>query len=123
MNRKKIYGSLLACFLMLMIPAIPSVEYNAEHTSKNSIYLNDWKNLDYAGEPIWIYDSDLYIKHVETADLNYDGINDVIAGEYDSDGYDDLSKVYGIDGSSGTTLWTYELMDGVRSMTIDSFVR
>ena len=118
MNRKKLYGSLLACFLMLMIPAIPSVEYNTEPTSKNTIYLNDGKNLSYAGEPIWIYDSDLYVKHVETADLNDDGINDVIAGEYASDYYDDRSKVIAIDGTDGSTLWAYDLMDGVRSMTL-----
>jgi len=119
MKRKKIYGSLLTCFLILMITTIPSVEYQAENISKNTMQLNNNKNLKYAGEPIWIYDSDLYIKHVETADLNEDGINDVIAGEYDSDLYDNPSKVYGIDGTDGTTLWIYdELRDGVRSMTI-----
>ena len=31
---------------------------------------------DLSAEPIWIYDSELNIKHVETADLNDDGIGD-----------------------------------------------
>lgn len=70
------------------------------------------------GEPIWIYDSDLSIRHIETAFLNLDLTPDVIAGEYDNQGYDDPSKVYGIDGTDGSTLWTYYLLDGARSMTI-----
>jgi outer membrane protein assembly factor BamB len=73
---------------------------------------------DLAGEPIWIYDSDLYVKHVETADLNSDGVPDVIAAEHNSDYYGELSKVIAIDGETGDTLWTYQLNDGVRSMTI-----
>ncbi len=73
---------------------------------------------DLSAEPIWIYDSDLYVKHVETADLNGDNIPDVIAGEYSSDYYGEPSKVIAIDGQTGDTLWTYLLDDGVRSMTI-----
>ena len=73
---------------------------------------------DMSGEPIWIYDSDLYIKHVETADLNGDNIKDVIAAEYDNTYYYESSKIYAIDGTDGSTLWTYLLNDGVRSMTI-----
>ena len=70
------------------------------------------------GEPIWIYDSYLYIKHIETAQLNQGGVLDIIAAEYDMDNYEDPSKVYGIDGSNGDTLWSYGLGDGVRSMAI-----
>ena len=73
---------------------------------------------DRSGEPIWIYDSDLYIKHVETADLNGDNVADVIAAEYDNTYYYESSKIYAIDGTDGSTLWTYQLNDGVRSMTI-----
>jgi outer membrane protein assembly factor BamB len=69
-------------------------------------------------EPIWIYDSNLYIKHVETSQLNSGGPLDVIAAEYDSDNYDDPSKVYGLDGSDGNMLWSYDLNDGARSMTV-----
>lgn len=71
-----------------------------------------------AAEPIWIYDSDLYVKHVEVADLNGDNIPDVIAGESDMTYYGEPSRVIAIDGQTGDTLWTYLLDDGVRSMTI-----
>ncbi len=71
-----------------------------------------------AAEPIWIYDSDLYVKHVEVADLNGDNIPDVIVGEYDMTYYGEPSRVIAIDGQTGDTLWTYLLDDGVRSMTI-----
>jgi outer membrane protein assembly factor BamB len=67
---------------------------------------------------MWIYDSDLYVKHVETADLNGDDIPDVIAGEYDMTYYGEPSKVIAIDGKTGDTIWTYQLDDGIRSMTI-----
>ncbi|UCF49451.1 MAG: PQQ-binding-like beta-propeller repeat protein [Thermoplasmatales archaeon] len=70
------------------------------------------------GEPIWIYDSYLYIKHIETAQLNGGGALDIIAAEYDMDNYDDPSNVYGIDGSNGDTLWSYGVGDGIRSMAI-----
>jgi outer membrane protein assembly factor BamB len=71
-----------------------------------------------SGEAIWIYDSELYVKHVEVADLNGDMVEDVIAGEYDSDSYGDPSWVLAIDGLDGDTLWGYLLQDGIRSMTI-----
>ncbi|MCK4857662.1 MAG: PQQ-binding-like beta-propeller repeat protein [candidate division Zixibacteria bacterium] len=71
-----------------------------------------------SGAPIWIYDSDLHVKHVEVADLNGDLVDDVIAGEYSSDNYGDPSRVIAINGVDGDTLWTYLLQDGVRSMTI-----
>ncbi|MBU0497149.1 MAG: VCBS repeat-containing protein [Candidatus Thermoplasmatota archaeon] len=71
-----------------------------------------------SGEPIWIYNSDLFIRHVEVSDLNNDGILDVIAGEYDSTYYDNPSKVYAINGATGTTIWTYTINDGIRSMAI-----
>jgi outer membrane protein assembly factor BamB len=73
---------------------------------------------DATGDPIWIYDSDLYVKHVEVADLNGDGVLDVIGGEYSSNYYGEPSRVIAIDGLTGDTLWTYLVQDGIRSMTI-----
>ena len=57
-----------------------------------------------SGDPIWIFDPDLYVKHVETADLNDDNIADIIAAEYDMTYYGNLSRVYAIDGPTGDTL-------------------
>ena len=76
------------------------------------------EELGEGGQVLWVYDADLFVKHVRAADLNSDGVDDVIAAEYDSDHYDDSSKVYGIDGSDGSEIWSYTLDDGVRSMTI-----
>jgi len=73
---------------------------------------------DASAEPMWTYDSDLDVRNVETADLTGDNIPDVIAGEYSSDYYGNPSRVYALDGETGDTLWTYQLQDGVRSMTI-----
>lgn len=73
---------------------------------------------DYSSEPIWIYDSDLSVRNVETADLSDDGVADVIAGEYNMTYYGEPSLVIGIDGVTGATLWTYLVQDGIRSMTI-----
>ncbi len=73
---------------------------------------------DLSAEPIWIYDSELNIKHVETADLNGDFVKDVIAAEYDNTYYYEDSTIYAIDGTDGSTLWTYGLNDGIRSMTV-----
>jgi outer membrane protein assembly factor BamB len=70
------------------------------------------------GDPVWIFDSGLYIRHIETAQLNGDGVEDVLAAEYDMDRYDNPSRVYAIDGATGTELWQYNLYDGVRSFTI-----
>jgi len=99
--------------IVLILSGTLVVSYkNIKITSSSKSFNNE------SSEPIWIYDSSLYIKHVEIAQLNDDNILDVIAAEYDSDGYDDPSKVYGIDGYDGDTLWTYSLNDGVRSMTI-----
>ena len=72
----------------------------------------------YSGEAIWIYDSNLAVRNVETADLNGDGVKDVIAGEYDMTYYGESSRVYAIDGETGDTLWSYVVNDGIRSMTI-----
>ncbi len=69
-------------------------------------------------EPIWIYDSDLYVKHVASADLNGDSIPDIIAGEYNTTYYGEPSRVIAINGYTGDTLWTYLLDDGVRSMAV-----
>lgn len=70
------------------------------------------------GDPIWIYDSDLYVKNVEVADLNSDDVPDIIAGEYDNTYYGNPSRVIAINGLDGDTLWTYLLQDGVRSLTV-----
>ena len=101
----------ITIMLILAVGIVSSVK------NEEKIPLNE-TSRGLGGEPIWIYDSYLYIKHVETAQLNGDGVLDVIAAEYDMDGYDDPSKVYGIDGSDGDMLWSYSLDDGVRSMTI-----
>ena len=111
LKKRGIKVVLTTIILILAVNIVTSIE-SIENESMNRL------SNGFAGEPIWIYDSDLYIKHVEIAQLNGEGAMDVIAAEYDSDGYDDPSKVYGIDGSDGDTLWTYSLNDGVRSMTI-----
>ena len=41
MNRKIVFGSLLACFLMLTIPLVPAVEYHRTNTFENIIYVDD----------------------------------------------------------------------------------
>jgi len=104
-------GVIIAIILVLsvsMVVSTKSVNNGAFNASLD----------DRSGDPIWIYDSDLYIKHVETTDLNGDGIKDVIAAEYDNTYYYESSKIYGIDGTDGSTLWSYQLDDGIRSMAI-----
>lgn len=99
--------------LLLILPV--NLAFSLEGEENRSLY----EQLDdRSGDPIWIYDSDLYIKHVEIADLNGDTVKDVIAAEYDNTYYYESSKIYGIDGTDGSTLWTYSLNDGVRSMTM-----
>jgi len=73
---------------------------------------------DLSAEAYWTYGLNLDVKHIEVADLNDDKVPDVIAGEYSSDYYGTPSLVFAIDGYTGDTLWTYQLQDGVRSMTI-----
>lgn len=72
----------------------------------------------YSSEPMWVYDSDLMVGHVETADLNGDGVKDVIAGENNPDYYGYPSRVIALDGATGDTIWTYLVQDAIRSMTI-----
>ena len=101
-------GVIIAIILVLsvsMVVSTKSVNNGAFNASLD----------DRSGDPIWIYDSDLYIKHVETTDLNGDGIKDVIAAEYDNTYYYESSKIYGLDGTDGSTLWSYQLNDGIRS--------
>ncbi len=98
----------LVAALLLMISAVAAYCHFASAGAKQ----------DTSAEPIWIFDSGLDVAHVETADLNADGVQDVIAGEYSSNYYGEISRVYGIDGPTGGTLWTYLVNDGVRSMTI-----
>jgi outer membrane protein assembly factor BamB len=70
------------------------------------------------GEEMWYFDSNLRVGHVATAELNGDGIPDVIAAEFNPDYYGDPSQVFGIDGKTGDTLWIYWLQDGARVMAI-----
>jgi outer membrane protein assembly factor BamB len=136
MNKKITFLYLMVSFFAMVLPAVTLVESmkieknnytssdflvdDIEQTIRNekNINLNDRDIVNYVGVPIWIYDSDFYVQHVKTADLNGDGVKDVIAGEYDSDLYTDPSKVYAINGQNGVTIWTYTLNDGVRSMDI-----
>ncbi|MBD3258064.1 PQQ-binding-like beta-propeller repeat protein [candidate division GN15 bacterium] len=69
------------------------------------------------GDDIWSFDAVLTIEHLDTADLNGDNVPDVIVGEYNSQYYGEISRVYGIDGTDGGMLWVYVLNDGVRAMT------
>jgi len=73
---------------------------------------------DSSAEPLWTFDPALDIRHVETADLNGDNVEDVIAAEYSSNYYGRISMVWAIDGRTGDTLWFYQSDDGIRSMTI-----
>ena len=110
---KRIKINVIFTAIILVLP-VTAVAYQV-NINKKSI---DKELKDGSGEPIWIYDSNLYIKHVETADLNGDGIKDAIVAEYDSQYYSEYSKVYAIDGIDGDTIWTYQLNDGVRSMIL-----
>jgi len=83
-----------------------------------SIWVSGNNERGEGGEILWIYDADLFVKHIASSDLNNDGIDDVIASEYDNAGYDDISKIYAIDGSNGQTIWSYTINSGARSMTI-----
>ncbi len=85
-----------------------------------SLLVAGWSTAGFAqsAEAIWTLDPTLYCKHVETAYLNADDVIDVIASEYSNDYYDSPSKVYALDGLTGDTIWTYQLQDGARSMTI-----
>jgi outer membrane protein assembly factor BamB len=102
----------LSIALILSGAMVTSIK-NFENVSQHRLFDN------FSSEPLWIYDSDLYIKHVEVAQLNDNGPLDVIAAEYDSDNYGDPSVVYGINGLNGNKLWSYTLNDGARSMTIE----
>lgn len=72
----------------------------------------------FSGEPIWTFDTDWQCTHVETADLNADLIPDMIVGENSSNYYGYPARVYAIDGATGGQLWSYQLQDAVRSMTV-----
>ena len=114
-NKKSFLKAAIALSIALAFLMPINLAFSLESNENKSLY----EQLDdRSGDPIWIYDSDLYIKHVETADLNGDNVKDVIAAEYDSSYYYVSSKIYAIDGTNGNTLWTYSLNAGVRSMTI-----
>ncbi len=76
------------------------------------------KASPYSSTPIWTYGGDKAVAGVEVADLNGDDVLDVIAHEYVSDSYEEASKTYALDGVTGDTLWTFEIADAVRSMTV-----
>jgi outer membrane protein assembly factor BamB len=117
MKSRNLYVQVLIIFLILTL-VIPSGIGNLFSQEVLETTFNESDLDDLSGDPIWIYDSDLYIRHVEVADLNNDNIEDVIAAEYDNNYYDAISIVYAIDGVNGNTIWTYSLLDGARSMTV-----
>lgn len=94
--------ALIAVFTALLIIS-PAADISAQSSS---------------AETIWIFDSDLDVKHVATADLNGDGTEDVIAAEYSNTYYGDISYVYAIDGETSDPIWSYQCDDGLRSMTV-----
>ena len=49
MKTKIVIGSLLAVFLLMMIPSISAIEYNTFVETKNSILLEKIENLDIKG--------------------------------------------------------------------------
>jgi len=110
-GRKNLLGGTL---LLTFLAVVLTISLGGLYTGADTLT----GERDASAEPIWTYDSDLDVRHVETTDLNNDGIKDVIAGEYSSTYYGNPSRVIAIDGSNGDTLWTYLLQDGVRSMTI-----
>ena len=46
MKRKIIFGSLLAVFLMMMLPSVPAVEYNTTVEANESRILDELRNID-----------------------------------------------------------------------------
>ena len=86
----------------LMVVTVIFLLVNAAFTSEHrSCIMTDRTVDDLSGEPIWIFDSDLYVMHVATADLDGDGTLDVVGGEYDMTYYGEPSRVYALDGASG----------------------
>lgn len=85
----------------------------------NSVFAAVGENgKESSAEPIWIFDSDLDVRLVATADLNGDGTADVIAAEYNNTYYGNISYVHAVDGKTGIEIWNYPVDDGIRSMTI-----
>jgi outer membrane protein assembly factor BamB len=72
---------------------------------------------DYSSTPLWVYGGSKTVGDVEIVDCNGDDIPDIVASEYDSENYGDSSMVYALDGTSGDTLWTFWINDGIRTMT------
>jgi len=116
MRKKYVKKTIAVAILTLSLLALSAADLFSQEKGIGSNFGASADTL--AAEPIWTYDSDLYVKHVEVADLNGDEVEDVIAGEYDMTYYGEPSRVIAIDGLTGDTLWTYLLDDGVRSMTI-----
>ncbi len=46
MKKKVIFGSLLAVFLMMMLPSVPAVEYNTAVEANESRILDELRNID-----------------------------------------------------------------------------
>ena len=46
MEKKVIFGSLLAVFLMMMLPSVPAVEYNTTVEANESLILNELRHID-----------------------------------------------------------------------------
>ncbi|MDX9858591.1 MAG: PQQ-binding-like beta-propeller repeat protein [candidate division Zixibacteria bacterium] len=71
-----------------------------------------------SGEPLWIFDANLQIQHLDTASLNGDLVPDIIAAEHDNSYYGELSRVWAIDGATGDTIWQYVVWDAIRGMAV-----
>ncbi|MBD3401664.1 PQQ-binding-like beta-propeller repeat protein, partial [candidate division GN15 bacterium] len=70
------------------------------------------------GEPLWIFDANLDVQHLDTADLTGDLVADIIAAERDNDYYGELSRVWAINGVDGDTIWQYVVNDAIRDMAV-----
>ena len=46
MNKKIIFGSLLAVFVIMMLPSVPAVEYNTAVEANESLILDELRNIN-----------------------------------------------------------------------------
>ncbi|MFQ5452940.1 MAG: FG-GAP-like repeat-containing protein, partial [Candidatus Zixiibacteriota bacterium] len=115
LRNNKIYKSLSVLFVLILFTG---TVYSHSVYNGKELFSTKQNRVNLSGEPIWIYDSNWHVKHIESADLNGDMIPDIIGAEYSNDYYGEPSTVYALDGLSGDTIWTYPLDDGARSMTV-----
>ena len=107
---KSMAGLIMLVTLML---ALPLSVLNSQ-----TLWSDGEKAGSFSSTPYWTNVLDRDVNHVATADLNGDGVEDVIATEYTSSEYDGNSSVFAVDGASGTILWTYQIYDGIRSLIV-----